>query len=60
MSPPASFLDPDLIQQIRDFRKLSPFEKLRMLEEMQRFLELATPAKTKRIREALRSGAKLK
>jgi hypothetical protein len=51
MTLAASFIDPDLIQQIRDFRKLSAFDKLRMLDEIHRFLEIATPVKTKRIRD---------
>ena len=45
----------DLLQQIRDFRRLSPLEKLQMLEEMQRFLDIATPPKAKRIRDILRA-----
>jgi hypothetical protein len=46
----------ELEQQIRDFRKLSALQKLQVLEEMQRFLEIATPAKAKRIRDKLRGG----
>jgi hypothetical protein len=60
MTLAASSIDPDLIQQIRDFRKLSAFDKLRMLDEIHRFLEIATPVKTKRIRDVLRSGTKHK
>ena len=42
--------------QIHDFRKLSAFEKLRLLEEMQRFLDAAMPARARRIRDRFRRG----
>lgn len=44
----------ELVEQIRDFRKLSPLDKLRLLEEMQRFLDIATPPGAKRVMEKLR------
>jgi hypothetical protein len=40
--------------RIREFRKLTPLQKLLRLEEMHRFIDIATPAKAKRIREKLR------
>ena len=42
------------VEQIREFRKLPAEHKLRLLEEMQRFLDIATPARAKRVREKLR------
>ncbi len=42
--------------QIRDFRRLSALQKLRQLEEMQRFLEMAASAKTKDAWDRLRKA----
>ena len=42
--------------QIRAFQKLPALQKLRLLEEMLRFLDLATPPGARRIREQFRRG----
>lgn len=51
--PPPNSAEIDM-QLLRDFRALSPREKLRRLEELNRFLRRAMPPRSRRIAEQLK------